>query len=107
VNVFPDLGYIAWAGSNSGREEEDQMVHAIAAALPFYSFIDCSSSIVGPSGDEGGDDDSLTGGQVAGIVIGAIAGAAMIGGAVVFYLHKTAESDNNEASDEMRRSLQP
>ena len=41
--MFPDLGYVSWAGSNSGREEEDDMVHEIVAALPEYDFIDCSA----------------------------------------------------------------
>mmetsp|Transcript_9430 Transcript_9430/g.17652 ORF Transcript_9430/g.17652 Transcript_9430/m.17652 type:complete len:471 (+) Transcript_9430:32-1444(+) len=88
VNVFPELGYIAWAGSNSGRAEEDDMVHDIVAALPFYSFIDCSSSPDPiPSGDDD-DDDELSAGAIVGIVFGCLVGIAVIA-VLGMYVHRS------------------
>jgi hypothetical protein len=95
VNVFPDLGYIAWAGSNSARAEDDDMVHEIVAALPTYTFIDCSSSA--PTADEVDDDESLTTGQVAGLVVGGIVCGALIT-VVLFYSYKSFISERHDGA---------
>lgn len=77
------------------------MVHEIVAALPGYSFIDCAVS----SGEEGNDDDSLGGGAIAGIVIGCLAAVVIS----LFFVHRSlsARKLEDEASQDLRRSLQP
>lgn len=101
VNVYPDLGFISWAGSNSGRAEEDEMVHEIVAALPFYSFIDCSSAPT-PSDEGGGNDDSLTGRHIALIVIGVVIGVGILMVSIYVYLQTSGETNVN---NEVRESL--
>lgn len=106
MNVFPDLGYIAWAGSNSGRAEEDDMVHEIVAALPSYTFIDCSQEVEPSDGEgSGNDDDSLTGGHVALIIIGVMVAMCIIAVSVYVYVHQDSSRRDSGANRDLRESL--